>query len=342
MKTKQLTAATVAVAALATVVAPLNNVFAATAPTWTGGSSATINRQIQNAYGTISNTFTYTISADSGNPTGATGAPTSASVVFNDSYSTQGTATKSATLDFSAMQFTQVGDYSYAIAETASSNAAIYPVDSTNTYTAVVSVRNSSDLTGYVASLYIKDKNGDKLDNISGSTSGVIFTSAPAYTNIQVSHTVSGNAADPDKCFNYTFSVGTSDSYILSTESTCTNSGTIGNGGTISLKHGDTATIGLVRAGSQIPVGTTYGFTRTGTDDYTTSIDGTARTTISKTMVATDAPTYNTANKTAIDEHLESSVDTNAVINTTIYILLAIAGIAGVAYIAYKKHNQEA
>ena len=327
MKTKQLTAATVAVAALATVVAPLNNVFAATAPTWTGGSSATINRQIQNAYGTISNTFTYTISADSGNPTGATGAPTSASVVFNDSYSTQGTATKSATLDFSAMQFTQVGDY---------------PVDSTNTYTAVVSVRNSSDLTGYVASLYIKDKSGDKLDNISGSTSGVIFTSAPAYTNIQVSHTVSGNAADPDKCFNYTFSVGTSDSYILSTESTCTNSGTIGNGGTISLKHGDTATIGLVRAGSQIPVGTTYGFTRTGTDDYTTSIDGTARTTISKTMVATDAPTYNTANKTAIDEHLESSVDTNAVINKTIYILLAIAGIAGVAYIAYKKHNQEA
>ena len=74
----------------------------------------------------------------------------------------------------------------------------------------------------------------------------------------------------------------------------------------------------------------------------TTSIDGTARTTISKTMVATDAPTYNTANKTAIDEHLESSVDTNAVINKTIYILLAIAGIAGVAYIAYKKHNQEA
>ena len=54
-------AATVAVAAM-----PFGNVFAATAPTWTGGSSATINRQIQNAYGTISNTFTYTISADSG------------------------------------------------------------------------------------------------------------------------------------------------------------------------------------------------------------------------------------------------------------------------------------
>ena len=329
-------AATVAVAAM-----PFGNVFAATTPTWDGSSSATIRRQIANAYGTINNTFTYTITADSNNPAGATGAPTTASIAFADSYTTQSTATKTTTLDFSAMQFTAVGDYTYAIAETASTNASAYPVDSTNTYTAIVSVRNNADLTGYVASLYIKDKNGDKLDNISGSTSGVIFTSAPAYTNIQVSHTVSGNAADPDKCFNYTFSVGTSDSYILSTESTCGNSDTIKNGDTLKLKHGDTATIGLVRAGSQIPVGTTYGFTRTGTDDYTTSIDGTARTTISKTMVATDAPTYNTANKTAIDEHLESSVDTNAVINTTIYILLAIAGIAGVAYAVGKKNAKD-
>ena len=47
------------------------------------------------------------------------------------------------------------------------------------------------------------------------------------------------------------------------------------------------------------------------------------------------------ANKTAIDEHLESSVDTNAVINTTIYILLAIAGIAGVAYAVGKKNAKD-
>ena len=289
MKTKQLTAATVAVAALATVVAPLNNVFAATAPTWTGGSSATINRQIQNAYGTISNTFTYTISADSGNPTGATGAPTSASVVFNDSYTTQGTATKSATLDFSAMQFTQVGDYSYAIAETASSNAAIYPVDSTNTYTAVVSVRNSSDLTGYVASLYIKDKNGDKL-----------------------------------------------------TTSTCGNSATVSNGSTIKLKANDTITIGLNGTTSEIPVGTTYTITKADTTDgYTTTIDGTERTTISKTMVATNDANFNTANKTSINEALESAVDTGVFMNLAIYILLAMAGIAGVAYAVVKKNAKD-
>lgn len=345
MRAKQLTAATAAVAALATVVAPLNSVFAATAPTWSTGSSATIRREIANAYGTINNTFTYTITADTSNPTGATGAPTSASAVFNGTYTTQGTATQTATLDFSSMQFDQVGDYSYAIAETASTNASIYPVDSTSTYTATVSVRNNNNLTGFVASLYIKDKDGNKLTNISGNTSEVLFASAPSYTNVQVSHTVSGNAADPSNCFEYTFSVNTTDSYTLTTESTCTNSSTIANGGTISLKHGDTATIGLVGTTSQIPVGTTYGFTKSGTDEYTTSIDGTARTTISKTMVATNASNYSTNNTTAIDEHLESSVDTNAFINMTIYILLALAGISGIAFFVYKKRssqNQEA
>ena len=86
-------AATVAVAAM-----PFGNVFAATTPTWDGSSSATIRRQIANAYGTINNTFTYTITADSNNPAGATGAPTTASIAFADSYTTQGTATKTTTL----------------------------------------------------------------------------------------------------------------------------------------------------------------------------------------------------------------------------------------------------
>ena len=331
-------AATVAVAAV-----PFGNVFAATTPTWNGGSSATIRRQIANAYGTINNTFTYTITADSNNPAGATGAPTTASIAFADSYTTQGTATKTTTLNFGGMQFSAVGDYSYAIAETASTNASIYPVDSSNTYTAVVSVRNNADLTGYVASLYIKDKNGDKLTAFSGNSSQFLFASTPAYTNIQVSHTVSGNAADPNKCFSYTFAASTNDSYVLSTESTCGNGDTIKNGDVIKLKHQDTATIGLVRAGSQIPVGTTYSFTKVGNDAYTTSMDGVERTsTGTKTMVATDASTFNAANKTAIDEKLDSTVDTGIAMNIAIYILLALAGVAGIYYVGHRKADKEA
>ena len=336
-KTNKAIITTAAVAVAATAIAPLGNVFAATSPTWTGGSSATIIRKIPNAYGTVSNTFGYTITANSNNPAGATGVPTAPSIVFNDNYATQGEASKAATIDFSGMQFERAGDYSYAIAESSSTNPTVYPV-SGNTYTAVVSVRNNNDLTGFVASLYIKDSGGNKLTTFSGTGSEFTFASTPAYTNIQVSHTVSGNAADPSICFSYTFAASTNDSYVLSTESTCENNDTIKNGDVIKLKHQDTATIGLVRAGSQIPVGTTYSFTKVGSDAYTTSMDGVEQTsTGTKTMVATDAPTYNTANKTAINERLDSTVDTGAVMNIAIYILLALAGAAGVYYVARKK-----
>ena len=239
------------------------------------------------------------------------------------------------------MQFERAGDYSYAIAESSSTNPTVYPV-SGDTYTAVVSVRNNNDLTGFVASLYIKDSDGNKLTTFSDPDSELTFASTPAYTNIQVYHTVSGSAADPSMCFSYTFAASTNDSYVLSTESTCENNDTIKNGDVIKLKHQDTATIGLVRAGSQIPVGTTYSFTKVGSDAYTTSMDGVEQTsTGTKTMVATNDANFNTANKTSINEALESAVDTGVFMNLAIYILLAIAGIAGVAYAVGKKNAKD-
>ena len=338
-KTNKIITASAALAVLATTVAPLGSAFAATAPTWAEDSgTTTIVRQIRNAYGTIDNTFGYTITPASDNPTGATGAPTSASIRFNETYNSQTTAVVS----FRSMEFTQVGDYYYDITETSSTDAALFPVDNSITYRAAVHVRNNSSLTGYVADLYMWDES-DKIQTITGDSSGVIFASTPAYTNIRISETVSGNAADPNKCFEYRLSFNTSDSYVLSTESTCSNSEKVGNGDVIRLKHNDNATIGLVRAGSQIPVGTNYSITKVNTGDgYTTSMDGSERTTISKTMVATDASNFNTANATAINEHLDSAVDTNALMNITIYILLAIAGALGITYIINRKSQKQA
>ena len=343
-KTNKVITASAAVAVLATTVAPLSTFAAATTPTWNTGSSATIIRNIENAYGTINNTFGYTITADGSNPAGAANAPSAPSIVFNDTYTTIGTASKSTTLDFSNMTFERVGDYSYTITESSSTNSAIYPVDSTNSYTATVSVRNNDTLTGYVASLYVKDASDDKLDNISGDDSGFVYSSTPAYTNIQVSQTVSGNTADPEKCFEYTFAVSTSDSYTLDTSSTCTNSSTIKNGDTIRLKHNDTATIGLVGNNSQIPVGTTYSFTKAdAAEGYTTTIDGVEQASSgTKTMVAVGDSDYDTNNETTINSYLNSEVDTNAFMGIAIYILLILAGTAGVAYFVRKKIAKKA
>lgn len=344
-KTNRVITTSAAIAMLTTIIAPFGEAFAATTPTWVdNNSSATLIRQIANAYGTVNNTFTYTISANASNPAGASGAPTSASVVFNDSYATQGTVAKNTTVDFGSMQFERVGNYVYTIRETASSNASVYPVDSTNSYTAVVSVRNNADLTGYVASLYIQDKNGDKISDLSGDDSEFVFAAAPVYTNIQVKATASGNAADPNKCFDYTVNFNTADEYKLTTTSTCTNDGKVGNGDTIRLKAGDTITIGLNETAAEIPVGTTYSIVKSDTEDgYTTTIDGAEQTSSgNKTMVTTNAPTYKTANITTIDEYLNEAVDTGTIINVSIYILLALAGAAGVTYAVRKMSSKKA
>ena len=343
MKNKLISAAAIA-AVVAASVAPLGDAFAASVPTWAGDSSFTIVRNVQNAYGALDVGFTYDITPNANNPAGVENMPLSAAVAAHYQQTNpfpQGTLTLTNTQDLSGVSFSQAGDYKYTITETSSGNPTVYPVDSSNTYTLTISVRNNATLTGFVASMYIQDKNGDKLQTITGDTSEIIFASEANYTNIQITHSVSGNAADANKCFEYRLTFNTHDNYIVSTESTCTNSDTVGNGSVIRLKHGDTMTIGLVRAGSQIPVGTNYSITKIDTTDgYTTSIDSVERTTISKTMVATNNSDYNTANKTAIDEHLQSSVDTGIVMNTAIYILLAIAGIGG-AYYATKKISRK-
>ncbi|MCR4753864.1 MAG: hypothetical protein K5837_05660, partial [Candidatus Saccharibacteria bacterium] len=184
----------------------------------------------------------------------------------------------------------------------------------------------------------------NKISDISGDDSAFAFTSTPAYTNIQVAHTVSGNAADLTTCFDYTITFSTSDSYTLNTESDCDNPAKVANNSTIKLKHGDTATIGINNTVSEIPVGTTYSIAKSGdANGYTTTIDGAQKTsTGNKTMVATGASTYNSANKTTIDEGLDSTVDTGITMSIAIYALLALAGAAGVYYVSRKKLEKKA
>ena len=349
MKTRDkiITTSTVIAMTAATILPFGGNVFAATTPTWTDGSSVTIKRIIGDAYSLTNNDFTYTITPSTSNPTGATGAPTTKTLEFSSSDSlVLGDKANTVDLSFNGMQFDRVGDYEYVVRETASSDATTFPVDTANYYTVIVSVRNNADLTGYVAGIYIKDSAGDKIANVSGLNSQMVYNTSAVYTNVQVNATASGNAADPDKCFEYVFNINDdpSDSYSLVTESTCSNSSTVSNGQSVWLKSGDSATIGVNSSQptkSEIPIGLTYGFTKKDTTDgYTSSMDGTERTTISKTAVKVGDTNYNTSNKTTIDEHLDATVPTTVFRNIIIYILLAVAGTIG-AYFAIKKLNSK-
>lgn len=333
------------VAMLATAALPMGRVFAASSPSWIDDiSTATISRTIKNGYGSIHETFNYTVTADSDNPTGATGAPTSATIVFNDTVSPVSDIKKTATLNFGSMQFEKIGDYSYVIREASSSNDAIYPTDGAY-YTAIVSVRNNDTLTGFVASLIVEDSEGNKLNTINGNNSEVEFLSTPALTNIQVTATASGNAADPNKCFKYTIDFelpdyAASDAYTVNTTSTCDNPSSVTSGGYVSLKAGDSVTIGLSGTSSQIPNGTAYSISKTEQDDYTVSYDGVEEDSVRKTTAMPTDPAYQTENKTTINEELNSAVNTDGFISIAIYVVLAIAGGIGV-FFAIKKKNQK-
>jgi len=319
---------------------PYCNASAAKVPTWPGGSTITINRQIKKAYGTVSNTFDYAISAASDNPSGAMGVPAAPSIAFDEKLTSQQSITKGATVDFSAMQFDAIGDYSYIITEENSSNATLYPVDKNNSYTVIISVRNNESASGYAASLYVQDAAGDKLKTLSGDNSELIFASAPAYTNIQITGSVSNNGSSTDlnKCFEYRLTFETTDSYAIDTKSTCENPSTISSNGIIRLKHGDTMLIGFTSDGSQIPVGIKYSITKVGTSgSAATNIDDVERATINKTTVPIDSPEYNIANKTSIVEIINKPVDTGAILNTSIYVLLAFVGVGGIFYATHKK-----
>ena len=100
----------------------------------------------------------------------------------------------------------------------------------------------------------------------------------------------------------------------------------------------------MVGNNSQIPVGTTYFFTKAdAAEGYTTTIDGVEQASSgTKTMVAVGDSDYDTNNETTINSYLNSEVDTNAFMGIAIYILLILAGTAGVAYFVRKKIAKKA
>ena len=252
------------------------------AVTWTDSkNSITISRSVTSAPAAVTNTFTYTVAAVSGNPAGATGAPTSASIAMSNQAISSNTATKTTTLSFSSMTFARPGDYSYTITETGSTNTTLYPKDTT-TYTALISVRNVLDSnnvpTGnYTATLQLK-KGSTKQSNLTATFTSAVPSSQ--YGSVSLSKGVTGNSAELSQYFEYTVKIDTAGTYSITgltsgvtcgstTQSSTTASITGGSssaGTKICLKHGQTAVIGKSGSVNAIPIGAKITITETDTD----------------------------------------------------------------------------
>ena len=236
--------------------------------------------------------------------------------------------------------YNKVGKYAYTISENETKIPGI--TKDSHEYEMIVTVVNkeNDNLTsdtgyGYFVGMY--DADGNKVP--------AEFTNTYNSYSLEVEKTVKGNFGDLNDILTFYITLGKEagkdDNYATATVKVSDTSNpannaswTIGGGQqTITLKHGQTATI------SNLPVGVTYTVTEKKTNDdgsawvYTTTGEATAEA--NKTIAAGD-------NKVEIVNEHKGTPDMGVVLDNAPYIaMLAIVAIGGVALMLNKRRRDE-
>jgi len=313
----------------------------------TPNHSLTIERKVQGVSNPVTNTFTYKITpADTYE--GVTGVPTSATVAFSNTAPVSNIATATGTIDLTNAQFTKNGDYVYTVTEDTTGDPTNYPKDSTNhNYTFKISVRNSasSGLTSdqpKVVTIYGFEgaqKIGDSTGSPAYTNVKYEFSASAQYKHIKISKQVTGNMADVDEYFTVSVTVGGTGTYAVTGSHNGTTSITAGTATNLTLKHGETITIGSNNNVDQIPVNTTYSFEETGASNYTTTINSAAQP--SKTSGPLTVKNDNSQNENTIVNYYEESTVTGVFLRILPYVVIAAIAIAGVVYMIVRNKKQK-
>lgn len=320
-----------------------------------GVANFTLTKKLMVAEGTAPQkmTFDFTVSghvadADKGAKAGTVGGEftTQPSVTFEKTGNEQFTV-NTYSQDFSidlvkllGDNYNKVGKYAYTISENETKIPGI--TKDAHTYEMIVTVVNkkNTDLdnnTGYGYYVGMYDADGNKVP--------AEFTNTYNSYSLEVKKTVQGNFGDLGDTFTFYITLGGADgkdnNYASATVtvSDAANAAngktwTIGGGQqTVTLKHGQTATI------SNLPVGVTYTVTEKNTNDdgsawvYTTTGEATAEA--NKTIAAGD-------NKVEIVNEHQGTPDMGVILDNAPYIaLLAIVAIGGVALMLNKRRRDE-
>lgn len=241
--------------------------------------------------------------------------------------------------------YNKVGKYAYTISENKTKIPGI--TKDSHEYEMIVTVVNkekdnlTSD-TGYGYFVGMYDADGNKVP--------AEFTNTYNSYSLEVEKTVKGNFGDLNDIFTFYITLGKEagkdDNYATATVKVSDTSNpannaswTIGGGQqTITLKHGQTATI------SNLPVGVTYTVTEKKTNDdstawvYTTTGEAVANAENVLPSITAD----NNANKVEIVNKHEGTPDMGVVLDNAPYIaMLAIVAIGGVALMLNKRRRDE-
>lgn len=240
--------------------------------------------------------------------------------------------------------YNKVGKYAYTISENETKIPGI--TKDSHEYEMIVTVVNkekdnlTSD-TGYGYFVGMYDADGNKVP--------AEFTNTYNSYSLEVEKTVKGNFGDLNDIFTFYITLGKEagkdDNYATATVKVSDTSNpannaswTIGGGQqTITLKHGQTATI------SNLPVGVTYTVTEKKTnDDGTAWVYDTTGEAVAINDVLPSITANNNENKVEIVNKHEGTPDMGVVLDNAPYIaMLAIVAIGGVALMLNKRRRDE-
>ena len=310
-----------------------------------------IERTITGLKNKVTNTFSYTFVEAEGNPAAVTGLPDYTQIVFENSNVYDGIVTRVGYLELSNLTFKEVGDYTFILTETGSTNAGAYPIDPTP-YHVYVSVRNeviNGTPTGQLiatASLQSRvNGEGDKVD--------ISFTSQAVLTYAKISKRVEGNMARRDEYFKFRVDltgVSDGDRFTISGQdatvdyqgnSITTQSVFVaGNDNYVYLKHGQTVLIGSNGTTMELPVSATFSVEEENSNGYTAWLDEEQRNNNGGTVLViadiNQPDLLSAANQANFVNKKESSVLTGVTMNVLPFVLLAVVCVVGALVIRKK------
>lgn len=331
-----------------------------------------VSRSITGVKNTVTNTFTYRVTASSSNPGASTSPvtpPADTTIQFTSSNSVSGTTVTVNSTPLIAesvwlgLSYPQPGTYTFVVSEYSSSNATQYPRD-TKTYDVVIYVTNVTDSNNMptgdmnVQYVFARQTGTTGTSGKKDKNQNVTFTSAANMSNIKVASLVTGNNSNANEYFKYTVTItnnvgGTTYSVVgqdttvtwnggsVNTSSSCTT-GTC----TIYLKHGQSAEIGAQTL-NHIPQGLTYSVVQNNTTDqsniYSSTsykigptnnpvASGTGTTTGNRTVNATAAN-----NVVTFTNHSETSSPTGLIVKLFPFVLLLVLSVVGIVLIKNTK-----
>lgn len=166
-------------------------------------------------------------------------------------YTTEKYAKKTATLDFSACNFTEPGIYRYIVTESGDNQGVTNDADTTRVVDVYVNDASNGDdgykleIAGYVLhssadeDITLGENNGSTDTNVASKSQG--FTNSYDTSDIIIAKQVSGNQASRDKYFEFTVNItGAVPGTVYDVDLSCADATTKTNAATITANEGKT------------------------------------------------------------------------------------------------------